>query len=150
MKCVVPLIIVALCSCLASGTESAGTPSPRAQAIVDRVANEHADVARLSIHAAARRSGWRIVASTVKGRVGDPSDPEDERAAKSGEPVVLREGRNLDYTLPVRDDSGRTIAIVGLTISGAAGGDEGALLARAKALAEEIAAEIRALKPPLA
>jgi hypothetical protein len=149
MKCGVPLIIVALSACVASGSERAGTPSPKAQAIVDRVANEHADVARLSIHTAVRRSGWRIVASTVKGRVGDRSDPEDESAAKTGEPVVLSEGRNVDYTLPVRDDSGRTIAIVGLTISGAAGGDQGTLLARAKALAEEIAAEIRAMEPPL-
>jgi hypothetical protein len=120
---------------------------PVLQGIVDRVASSHRDVARLSIHALPSGSSqMTIVASTVAGRIGEPSDPEDLDAARTGRPVVIREAHNLDYTESVADASGRASAVIGVTISGAAGASDDALLERAKRVASETADAIRAVR----
>jgi hypothetical protein len=117
------------------------------QTIVDRIASGNPDVARLSIHAIpSGQSRMLIVASTVAGRIGEPSDAEDMEAARTGRSVVIREAHNLDYTEPVADASGRTTAVVGVTISGATGADAEALLARAKTVAAETAAAVRSAR----
>lgn len=118
--------------------------SPPEQAIVDRIALAHPDVARLTVHAVPEgESDMRIVASTVPGRVGEHSDPEDLLAAETGDPVVMDEAHNVDYTLPVKAESGRTIAVVGVTISGASNSSREALVERARTVAEETATALR-------
>jgi hypothetical protein len=72
-------------------------------------------------------------------------DAEDVRARETGEETVLLEGQNLDDTAPVRDPAGRTLAAIGSTISGTAGGKD-AMLARAKELTNEVAGELRTAK----
>jgi hypothetical protein len=149
MRIAAALLLFTLASCATTQSPRASATSPVAQAIVDRMACEHAEIARLSIHAVPLgQSSARIVASTVAGRLGEPSDPEDVRSLSTGEVVVLREGRNLDDTAPVHDSAGRTLAAIGITISGTAGTGE-AQLARAKQLAEQVAAAIRELDQPL-
>jgi hypothetical protein len=149
MKVLVALLLLfSALSCKTTETKHAS--SPAAQAIVDKLAAAHAEIARLSILAIPKgESKMRIVASTVPGRVGDSADPEDLEAAKTGKPVELREGQNLDYTYPAQDASGRTIAVVGVTISGATGAAREAQLAKAKAIAVEASAAIRDSKPPI-
>lgn len=103
MKILFATVLVALVACSSPGRESSRAASSTAQDIVDRVAGQHAEIARLSIAVPPGASGARIVASTVSGRIGEPSDPEDVRAMETGEETVLHEGKNLDYTVPVRD-----------------------------------------------
>jgi hypothetical protein len=133
-------LVLACASCESGPSTPAAAPasiSPQqAQAIVDATAKKYADVARLSIHAVqSGKEGMRIIASTVSGRVGDPSDPEDVKSVKTGESIVMREGRNLDYTVPVQDDTGRKTMAIGVTISGATSASEATLLERAKEVA---------------
>jgi hypothetical protein len=143
MKVVIASALAALAACAFPSGESVRVTSPAAQVIVDRTAGENADIARLSIHAVPpETSSLRIVASTVAGRLGEASDAEDVAAFEGGKETVLHEGKNLDYTVPVRDPSGRPLAVIGITISGTAG-DNDAMLARAKQLASEIAGELR-------
>jgi hypothetical protein len=146
MRILFATVLAALAACSSPSQDSSGARSATAQAIVDRAAGQHAEIARLSIHAIPPgESSPRIVASTVAGRLGEPSDPEDVRALDGGEEIVLQEGKNLDYTMPVRDQAGRTLAVIGITISGTTGGKD-AMLARAKELANELAGELRAAK----
>ncbi|HYC77490.1 MAG TPA: hypothetical protein VEI02_07665 [Planctomycetota bacterium] len=144
----VALSALALLGCATDDKKSDNARSvadPALQAIVDRVAGANRDVARLSIHTIpAGSSRLTIVASTVPGRVGEPSDPEDLDASRTGRPVVMREGHNLDYTESVADAPNRTTAVIGVTISGASGMTDDALLDRAKKVAAEVAAAIRA------
>jgi hypothetical protein len=137
------LVVTAFVSCSTSGAASRSeASSPHAQEIVDRLADEYPEIARLSIHAVPPGgSELRIVASSVAGRIGEPSDPEDLRSMRSGEPVVMHEGHNLDYTVAVRDGSGSAVAVIGITISGVAGESREARLARARTLADEAARE---------
>lgn len=148
MRALVALMLLAVLAC--SATEQEHASSPGAQAIVDRIAAAHSELARLTIHAIPRgESKMRIVAASVPGKVGKPSDPEDLEAAKTGRPVELREGRDLDYTCPAQDATGHTLAVIGVLISGASGATDEALRAKAKAIAAETAAAIRDSKQPL-
>ena len=135
-------IVLGVLACATAAPED-GTGSASMQAIVDRIAAARPPDARLSIHAPEPDGGeLRIAASTVPGRVGEASDPEDLESSRTGRPVEIKEGHNLDYTVPVKDASGRTLAVVGVTISGASGGSEADLRAKAKAVAAEAAAAI--------
>jgi hypothetical protein len=146
MRSLLFVSLAALSACAASPEskepKAAEVSSSSAQVLVDRFANQYPEIARLSIHEKRPDGDWRIVASTVTGRVGEPSDAEDAQALKTSSPIVMQEGHNLDYTVPVQDEKGRTLAIIGLTITGTAG-DRATLLSRAEQIAVEIAAEIR-------
>jgi hypothetical protein len=147
------LCLAASLALLSCSTYEANRVVPRStaadsslQAVVDRIAAAHPEVARLSIHAVpAGETGMRIVASTVAGRIGEPSDPEDLDAIRSGQPVVMQEAHNLDYTLAVEGPSGESM-VVGVTISGASGEGREALLDKAQRVAEKTAAALRATR----
>ena len=116
-----------------------------AQAIVQQVAQKNPDVQRLTLHAiAAGTSRCRVIASTAAQRLGTWSDPEDVDVLKSGKPVTLKEHGNVDYTAPLSDAGGHTIATVGVTLAVPAGGTEESTVVRAKAVAAEVAAAVLA------
>lgn len=115
---------------------------PAAQALVDQIAGEHADLVRLTLHATpAGTDRARVVASTSAAKLNQWADPEDVDAMQTGREVVLDEGANLDYTLPVMAD-GKAIAAVGVTVKGA-GRD--AMLASAKAIAGQVSTALLAM-----
>lgn len=146
MKTLAAILLTVLASCAATDSQRPDAHSSSAQAVVDRFASQHAEIARLSIHAIhPGESRARIIASTVAGRIGELSDPEDVRSLATGEAIVLQEGLNLDYTAPALDAQGRTLAVIGITISGTSDGQ----FARAKELAQQIEAELRAHGQPL-
>jgi iron complex outermembrane receptor protein len=142
-----PWVFLALAAC---GSPPPTASYPEAQSIVQQVAIENPDVVRLTIHAIATgTSRSRVIASTAAQRLGTWSDPEDLDVMKTGTPVMLEEGGNLDYTAPVTGAGGRTIATVGVTVAGAAGATEDARLARAKAVAAEVSAAVVGARKPL-
>ena len=143
MKALSAWIVLGVLSCAAAPAEET-VASPSLQAIVDRIAAAHPEIARLSIHAVpAGGKELQIVASTVAGRIGERSDPEDLDASRTGRVIEMKEGHNLDYTAPVQDAAGKTMAVVGVTISGAGGTSDEELRVKAKAVAAETAAAIR-------
>lgn len=127
---------------------SASSDAPRdAQQVVERIASEHPNVVRLTVHATpAGQSQLRAVASTSDAKRGQPSDPEDVRALETGQQVVLQEGDDLDVTLPM--GSGQQRWVAGVTLRGA-GRSRDQLIADARAIAGEIDAAIAAAKQPL-
>jgi hypothetical protein len=140
-------LLLAFAAC-ASPPKSASFPE--AQTLVEQVARKHTEVSRLTLHAVtAGDPKSRVIASTLPERLNTWSDPEDKKAMDSGQPVTLKEGDQLDYTAPVKDASGKSIASVGVTVKGGAGATEATQTAKAKAVADEVAAAVLAAGKPL-
>ncbi|MCY3003671.1 MAG: hypothetical protein NTV21_17885 [Planctomycetota bacterium] len=136
------LVLVSVLACVAP------TPQGHAQAqeVVLSMASQHAEVVRLTLHAIpAGESELRVVASTLRSRLGTPSDPEDVVAFKGGLEVVLAEGDNTDVTLPIKNSAGKVVAVTGITVKGAR--EPGIALARN--LADELARNLSKTNPPL-
>lgn len=137
------LLLVAACA----STKGA---SPEAQQVVDRVAGRHPDLVRLTLHAVPE-GGKELtqVASTMAERRGKKSDPEDFEAMKSGKVTVLDEAGAVDVTVPILVKAGAPTAIAGVTLKTAPGADRDTAVVRARAIAQELANEIRAAGKPL-
>jgi len=142
----VPLFLIAALAACASTKKS---PYPDAQDIVDRVAARHPDLLRLTLHAVPEGKECTQVASTMAERRGKPSDPEDLEAMKTGREIVLDEGGNVDVTVPILVKKGRPTAIAGVTLKPMAGAGRTATVSKAREIAQELAAEIRAAGKPV-
>lgn len=139
------MILVAACA----STKGKG-PYPAAQEVVDRVAAMHPDLVRLTLHAVPEgKTQCTQLASTMPKRRGKPSDPEDMEALRTGKQIVLDEPGAIDVTVPILLKGGKPTAIAGVTLRAEAGADRNALLRKARAIAEKLAAEIRAEGKPL-
>ena len=144
---IVPLLLVTMLGACASMKKS---PYPAAQDIVDGVAAKHPELARLTLHAVPEgKTECTQVASTVKGRRGKPSDPEDLKAMKTGQQIVLDESGAIDVTVPILRKSGKPTAVAGVTLSAEEGSDRGALVHQARVIAEELATAIRVAGDPV-
>ena len=143
---IIPLLFVTLLGACASMK----TPYPAAQDIVDGVAAKHPELVRLTLHAVpAGKTECTQVASTVKKRVGKPSDREDVTAMKTGQQVVLDEPGALDVTVPILRVNGKTTAVTGVTLRMEEGANRAALIYKARAIANEVAAAVRAAGKPV-
>ena len=123
-----------------SGSASASSVGKTyAQQLVDELAARRPDLVRIGMHVTPpNKSDNIIIACNVSERIGQKSDPEDLKAMKTGQPVVLKEGGNFDVTLPLHDAAGRTIGAIGLTVKPQLGEQEADAARRARAMAREI------------
>lgn len=140
------LFVAALGACTSSESPA---PFAQAQVLVDGVAARHPDLLRLTLHAVP--TGGTVctqLASTLPERRGKPSDPEDLQALETGAAVVLEEPDALDVSVPILFESGKPSAIAGVTLRAAADSDRAILIARAKAIAEELASAAREAGKP--
>ena len=129
---------------------STKSPYPAAQDIVDGVAAKHPELVRLTLHAVPDgKSECTQLASTVAERRGKPSDPEDLKAMKTGQQVVLDESGAIDVTVPILRVNGKATAVAGVTLSHSEGADRAAQISKARGIAEELAAAIRAAGNPV-
>ncbi len=141
------LSLVVLAACAGAPDDAA---YPAAHAVVDKVAGEHSDVVRLTLHAVPQgQSESRVIASTAPEKRGQPSDPEDLVALDTGEVQVLEEAGALDVTVPILVRGGKATAVAGVTLTAAQGADRSELITRARVIAEQIAAGVRAAEKPL-
>ena len=110
-----------------------------AQRLVEELAARHPELVRIGMHVTPPdKSDNIIIACNVPERIGQKSDPEDLKAMKTGQPVVLKEDKNFDVTLPLHDAAGNTIGSIGLTFRPRAGEKEADAARRARAMAREI------------
>ncbi|MHC4847831.1 MAG: hypothetical protein ACYTEG_05175 [Planctomycetota bacterium] len=144
---IVALLLVAMLGACASMKKS---PYPAAQDIVDGVAAKHPELVRLTLHAVpADKAECTQVASTMKKRRGKPSDPEDLKAMKTGQQIVLDEEGAVDVTVPILRVNGKPTAVAGVTLSMEPGANKAALINKARGIAEELAAAVRAAGKPV-
>jgi iron complex outermembrane receptor protein len=142
--------LLVLVTALAACASTKGTASPAAQEVLDRVAARHPDLVRLTLHAVPQgKKDCTQVASTVAERRGKKSDPEDLEAMRTGQQVVLEEQGAIDVTVPILVKDGAPTATAGVTLRAGAGTDRGTLVLRARAIAQELANEVRAAGKPL-
>ena len=98
---------------LSGARASLPTKTTLAQLLVDRLATSHPELIR-----------------------------EDLSAMKSGKPVVLKEGENLDVTLPLHDSTGNVIGAIGLTFRPRRGEQKADAIRRARTAARELERQI--------
>lgn len=135
------LLVLAACASLRNDDD---TPYPESQEVVDRVAERHDDLVRLTLHAVPQgESECTQVASTSPERRGRPSDPEDLQAMRTGEEVVLAEPGAIDVTVPILVRDGNPTAVAGVTLRAEQGADREALVSRARGIARELESEVR-------
>jgi hypothetical protein len=114
-----------------------------AQRLVDELAVRHPDLVRIGMHVTPPNTSDNIIiACNASERIGRKSDPEDLKAMKSGQPVVLKEGENFDVTLPLHDAAGKAIGAIGLTFRPLAGEQSDGAARRAQTMAHEIEKQI--------
>jgi len=148
MRNAIILLGLLLASC--GGIPGGGQRFDEAQLLVDRTVAKHRDIVRLTIHAiptGGRES--RIIACNIREKIGQRSDPEDLAAMESGKIIVLREGTNLDVTAPLVDGSGKPIAATGITLRFPVTAKEPEVVAKAKAIADELSTSIQQANRPL-
>ncbi|ORJ60607.1 hybrid sensor histidine kinase/response regulator [Geothermobacter hydrogeniphilus] len=88
---------------------------------IDKLVQSDPRIVRLSVIAKAADGRYRHIASSLPIRVGKPAREEDLEALSSGKIIFLDEDYRdvgaLDITYPVRDFDGRTVALLGYTVS---------------------------------
>ena len=145
MRFIALLFVIAVAACA-----STKAPYPAAQDIVDGVAAKHPELARLTLHAVPTdKTECTQLASTNRKRRGEPSDPEDLKALKTGLPIVLEEPGAIDVTVPILRKNGKPTAIAGVTLRAEEGADRAALVNQARAIAQELANAVRAAGKPV-
>jgi len=114
-----------------------------AQKQVDELAARHPELVRIGLHLKPPGSSENIiVASNIPAKIGQKSDPEDMKAMQTGNPVVLKEGSNIDVTLPLHNAAGKIIGAIGLTLRPKAGEDGSGALNQAQNIARELERQI--------
>jgi hypothetical protein len=114
-----------------------------AQRLVDKLTTDHPDLLRVALHITpSKKSENLIIACNLPERIGRKSDPEDLKAMRTGQPILLKEGENFDVTLPLHDAAGRTIGAIGLTFKPRPGEQNPVATRRARAMAGQIEKQI--------
>jgi len=126
-----------------SASASASSSGIYAQRLVDELAARHPELVRIGMHVTPpNKPDNIIIACNLSERIGRKSDPEDLKAMRSGQPVVLKEVGNFDVTLPLHDAAGNAIGAIGLTFKPLAGERPEGAARRARAMAREIENQI--------
>ena len=145
MRINVVLLALLLCSCGAFSDN--GEESADVQRLVEQIVAKHPKLVRLTIHAVPTgETESRIIASNISDKLGNLSDPEDLRVMTTKETVVLREGNNLDVTMPILDQAGKAVAATGITLERDGITGEKALVMEAQTIAQELTTGIQAAK----
>jgi hypothetical protein len=145
MRIYLVLLALLLCSCGASADN--GEEPADVQRLVEQIVARHPKLVRLTIHAVpTNETESRIIASNISDKVGNLSDPEDLRVMTTKEVVVLREGNNLDVTMPILNKAGKAVAATGITLAEDGVTDEKALMMEAQVIAQEVTTGIMAAK----
>jgi hypothetical protein len=110
------------------------------QTVVERIAKENPGVTRLTVHCQpASGAAATACASTAADKVGKASDPEDVKAMKTGETIVLEEQGALDVTVPILAKDGKCAMACGVTLKND-GGSREQLVAKATTIAKAVEA----------
>ncbi|MHB8529894.1 MAG: hypothetical protein ACYC8V_10345 [Caulobacteraceae bacterium] len=116
----------------------------RAQSLVDKTLAVHPEVIILAIHASKPGTATDAILGSNIGRIGKAADADDLRVIERG--AINREvnesGKRFEAELPLNDARGRRIGALGVVFAYHPGEDKEALVARARAVRDEVAAQI--------
>lgn len=121
-----------------------------AQDLIERIALEYPNIVRLTIHAVpSGEMKSRIIACNLRGKIGQPSDPEDLAAMRTNKTTVLHEGDNLDVTAPIRNREDIPVAATGITLRIGKNVKEDTVIKEAEKITERINKAIQGAAKPL-
>ena len=123
---------------------------PEAQELVNSTMDMTPNLVRLSIHAVPTgETNCIYVATSAADRIYRASDPEDLKGLNSGARTVMREGENLDVTIPMRNARGRIVAVAGITLANPDQVSEAELVSQADGIAANITRAVANARKPL-
>jgi len=145
------LLTVALILPVATIAPSASRAQKQAETYAQRLVNDF--VRRHSSEVAAVElaiisdsdKGCATIAATDPKDVGEKCDDDEKGPIRTGQPDVEAPSKHdpvYDITQALHDSAGRLIGAVGMDIKPSAGPDRAAVVARAKALLQELEAQI--------
>ena len=137
------LVLAGTLVCLAlsafAAPQNAGTNL--AQKLVNEAHAKHPEASEIGI-ATIGSKGCTTIASTDKKDIGEKCEAEDSEPIRTGKPHVDKEGKNFDVTLPLRDQSGKTVGSVGIELPPKSGETQADVVKRVQGIAKEIEAGI--------
>lgn len=141
---------VALMALLASiGGPAAHAQKPRAETYAQRLVNDfvkrHSSEVTAVELAIISDSGCKTLAATAPEDIGEKCDDDENGPIRTGQPDVEAPSKAdpvYDITQALHDSTGRLIGAVGMDIKPSAGPDRAAVVARAKALLQELETQI--------
>jgi hypothetical protein len=114
------------------------------QLVNDFVRRHSSELAALELAIISER-GCATIAATDPKDVGEKCDDDENGPIRTGQPDIEAPSKDdpvYDITQALHDSAGRLIGAVGMDIKPSAGPDRAAVVARAKALLQELEAQI--------
>jgi len=112
-----------------------------AQKLVNEAHAKHPEANEIGI-ATVGPKGCTTIASTDKKDVGEKCEAEDSEPIRTGKTHVEKEGKNFDVTLPLHDQSGKTVGSVGIELAPKNGETQADVEKHAQGIAKEMESAI--------
>lgn len=112
-----------------------------AQKLVNETHNKHPEANQIGI-ATTGSKGCTTIASTNKQDIGEKCEAQTSEPIRTGKPRVEKKGQNVDVTLPLHDQSGRTVGSVGIELAAKSGERQAEIVKRAQEIARGMEAAI--------
>jgi hypothetical protein len=137
-------LVVLVMSLAARPVRAQKQPETYAQRLVNDFVRRHSEVTGVELAIITDR-GCATLAATDPKDVGEKCDDDEKGPIRTGQPDVEAPSKSdpvYDITQALHDSAGRLIGAVGMDIKPEAGPDRAAVIARAKALLQELEAQI--------
>ncbi|HKQ87702.1 MAG TPA: hypothetical protein VJS43_13145 [Candidatus Acidoferrales bacterium] len=131
----------ALVICLSVPVVAAPQNRILAQKLVNDAHARHPEASEIGIVTTGSK-GCTTIASTDKSDIGEKCEADDSEPIRTGKPYVGKEGKNFDVTLPLHDESGKTVGSVGIELAPRSGQTQADVVKRAQDIAKEMEAAI--------
>lgn len=112
-----------------------GSPQSRGTSLAQKLVNDahakHPEAKEIGIATIGSKE-CTTIASTDKKDIGEKCEAEDSDPIRTDKPHVGKEGENFDVTLPLRDQSGKTVGSVGIELAPKSGETQENIVKRAQ------------------
>lgn len=139
------LTLVVTCLAVSFALSAGAIPQERGTPLAQKLVNEthakHPEANEIGI-ATIGAKGCTTIASTDKSDIGEKCEAEDSGPIHTGKSHVEKEGKNLDVTLPLHDQSGTIVGSVGIELAPQSGEAQTDVVKRAQEIAKGMEAAI--------
>jgi hypothetical protein len=112
-----------------------------AQKLVEETLPKHPEVTGLEI-SAITKTGCKTIAATDPKDLEEKCDKDELQPLQTGEPFVDQESDGFDVTLPLHDENGKIIAVVGLDFKTTSGQTKESVVKQGKEIVIEMESQV--------
>ena len=140
---VVSVVLVGVVGCGVVTTSPGRAASGKifAQKLVEEALPKHSEVTGLEI-SAITNGGCKTIAATDPKDLGEKCDKDELQPLQTGEPFVDQESDGFDVTLPLHDENGKIIAVVGLDFKTTSGQTKESVVKQGKEIVIEMESQV--------